>query len=91
MKMTPNESVTFNGTLKAEVVDMEEVTVPAGTFECYKINHTLIERHGMEAGPIELRNTIWVSAEENFSGIVKIHDYASYDHPATTELVSFSP
>ncbi|MFC1999814.1 hypothetical protein ACFLXE_03535 [Chloroflexota bacterium] len=74
---------------EVDVVSMEDVTVPAGTFNCYKIESTLVARDGTPVTPI-LVSTHWWSAEPEASRLVKSINHTSFDSIETMELVSYS-
>lgn len=61
-----------------EVWELEEVTVAAGTFNCFKIVH-------YDAGGLD----IWYS-EVVKNAVKKMDWFVSYDEPETWELVSYS-
>ncbi len=77
-------------TWRADVVAIEEITVPAGTFQCFKVEHTRIAAMGEDLPQAITYRTDWLSAEERFIGPVRIQDINAYDKGLIWELVSFS-
>ncbi|MFO8101235.1 MAG: hypothetical protein R6U37_03570 [Dehalococcoidia bacterium] len=65
-----------------EVTAVEDVTVPAGTFRCYKVELT------SQGNPLD---TEWYSAEYDMILPVKVERYAQYQALETRELVSYTP
>jgi len=65
-----------------QVVGMESVTVPAGTFNCYKVEYT-------NKGSVIF--TEWWSADGEFIAPVKIVDTGSSNDTETKELKSYTP
>jgi len=77
---TPEMGAPETKMWNAEVVAMEEVTIPAGTFNCYKVEHTT---EG-------ITKTEWWSADDDFLTPVKVVDTASWNNIETRELVSYT-
>jgi predicted secreted protein len=65
----------------------EDVTVPAGTYTCYRIEHTLVAQDGTPVTPV-LSKVEWWSAD--VSGMVRSINYAGYDGEETQELTSYT-
>ena len=82
--MQPDSTVVF----EVEVVALESVTVPAGTYDAYKIEYTKVAEDG-SALPPELSKTEWFSPE--VGRMVKSEDYLGYAEVETQELKSFTP
>ena len=82
LPVTTDVGVTLNFAYDAEVVGTEEVTVPAGTFECYKIVHT--ESKGKT-------NTGWWAVEGDYLTPIKFVDGSFFDGTQTFELASYTP
>jgi|GEM_PF-423573 len=85
VELDPPFAAPFTNTYEVEVVAMEDVTVPAGTFNCYKIEYTLIAVDGVAVVPV-LEKTEWWSAE--VSGLVKVINYTGWDEVEVQELTS---
>ncbi len=66
--------------MEREVVGVEEVSVPTGTFNCYKIVHTTEDRIVTE----------WWSADDDFLNPVRIVEEATYEFPEIQELASYT-
>ena len=66
-----------------EVVGTEEVTVPAGTYNCYKVVYT-------EATSGTTITEYW-AADQDLCAPVKVVDEDSYKYPETRELASYTP
>lgn len=77
-------------TWRADVVALEDITVPAGTFQCFKVEHTRIASMGEELPQIRIPITEWWSTDERFIGFVKRQDINAYDKGLIWELVSYS-
>jgi len=80
----------FTDTIDIEVVAIEDVTVPAGTFRCYKLEYTKVATDGEAVEPMLLHDEWW-SAEYNLLGPVKVVEYGLWQSPETRELVSYEP
>ncbi len=76
-------------TWRADVVAIEDITVPAGTFQCFKVEHTRIASMGEDVPQVITVRTEWWSAEERFVGPVRIQDIEGYDKGVNWEMVSF--
>jgi len=76
---TPSMGDPTTKTWNVEVVGMEEVTVPAGTYNCYKVVHTA------EDGT----RTEWWSADGGLLTPVKMVDKASWSATETQELAYY--
>jgi len=77
---TPSMGDPTTKTWNAEVVGMEKVTIPAGTYNCYKVVHT--------AG--DSTRTEWWSADGGLLTPVKMVDEASWSGPENHELASYT-
>jgi len=73
---------------EAEVVLVEDVTVGAGTYSCFKIEYTLVEMDGVAVDPPVVEKTEWWSAE--VSGLVKSINHVGYELEEVQELASFT-
>jgi hypothetical protein len=62
-----------------EILGIEDVTVPAGTFSCYKVVHKTGDKGRTE----------WWSTADNFITPVKVADEVSYEFVETSELKSY--
>ncbi|NQT72330.1 MAG: carboxylesterase family protein [Chloroflexi bacterium] len=76
----PSMGPKMISTWNAEVVGMEEITVPAGTFNCYKVVHT--------SGDIS--RTEWWSVEGDLLTAVKLVNDGIWTGIETRELASYS-
>jgi PKD repeat protein len=86
--LTPPLASPYTRTIVAEVVAQEDVTVPAGTFSCYKITYTLTATTQSPPGTLpRLLKTEWWSPDVR--GLVKVENY-TYDALETQELVSYT-
>ncbi|MEA1958111.1 MAG: hypothetical protein U9N44_00330 [Chloroflexota bacterium] len=65
----------------AEITEIEEITVPAGDFSCYRIEHTTL-------GSTELGLIEWWS--EDVGTFIKMVDYSNYVGTETRELDSYT-
>lgn len=84
-------TATGDVALSYEIVDQESVTVPAGTFDAYKVNSTLAQKltmsmNGMEV-PVEftINSVDWYAKDVGQVKSMTLGDFAT-----TTELVSYS-
>ena len=77
-------------TWEAKVVSVEDVAVPAGTFQCFKIEHTRIKSMGEDLPQVITPKTEWWSTEEPFIGLVKSQLIEPWEYPDIWELVSYS-
>ncbi len=78
-------------TWKCEVAAVEEITVPAGIFNCYRLEHSRESAHGEKLPEEGLRSMVWLSMNEDFFGIVKLENYSQGSvKEEIRELVSFS-
>ncbi|MFC1925104.1 hypothetical protein ACFLW2_00220 [Chloroflexota bacterium] len=78
--LTTTETPLFNAAYDVDVVAQGDVTVPAGTFNCYRIDYSL-------DGQLEW--TEWWSAD--IRGTVKIIVNEIYDGMQSLELTSYTP
>ncbi len=69
----------LTSTWTAEVVGMEEITVPAGTFNCYKTIFTSGNKI----------RTVWSSAEDDMFASIKVVDEGIWTYPETRILASY--
>jgi len=76
----PSVGPKMVSTWTAEVVGMEEVTVPAGTFNCYKVVHASKDATRAD----------WVSADEPMLTAVKVVSEGYWTGTETRELASYS-
>lgn len=76
----PSMGPKMTSTWNAEVVGMEEITVPAGTFNCYKVVHT--------SG--DAIRTDWASADEDLLTAVKVVSEGYWTGTETRELASYT-
>ncbi len=81
-ELVPSIGNPVTSTWQTEVVGMEEITVPAGSYNCYKIVYT------KEAdGTTRME---WWSAEGDFLAPVKVVDETSYEFTESREMVSYT-
>lgn len=80
----------YTDTIQVEVVAVEDVAVPAGTFRSYKVEYTKTASNGAAVEP-QLLRTEWWAAEYDLLTYVKMIEVAQWDNPETRELVSYSP
>ena len=80
----------YTDTVELEVVAIEDVTVPAGTFRCYKLEYTKVATDG-EAVDRALLHHDWWSAEYDLLTPVKVVEYATYQAEEVKELASYDP
>ena len=73
---------------EVKVVDFGPVTVPAGTYDAYQVDFTLVEVDGW-APPPELTKTEWFSPQ--VGRFVKSVNYTGYGEQEVQELKSFTP
>ncbi len=78
---TPSMGEPVTTSMDVVVTGMEEVTVPAGTYSCYRVVNS------NESGET---TTEWWSAEGDYPMLVKVVDEASWEGVETRELVSVS-
>lgn len=78
----------YTDTVQVEVVAVEDVMVPAGTFRSYKVEYTKIATNGAAVEP-QLLRTEWWAAEYDLLTYVKLVEVAQWDKPETRELVSY--
>lgn len=78
----------YTNTYEVEVVALEDVTVPAGTFSCYKIEYTMVVFKGDPEDPPTMDYTEWWSPE--VKGVVKVVNDRTVS-PETRVLVSYTP
>ena len=76
----PSMGPKMISTWNAEVVGMEEITVPAGTFNCYKVVHT--------SG--DATRTDWTAADEDLLTAVKVVSEGYWTGIETRELASYT-
>jgi len=76
----PSMGPKMTSTWNAEVVGMEEITVPAGTFNCYKVVHT--------SG--DATRTDWTSADRDLLTAVKVVSEGYWTGTETRELASYT-
>jgi len=81
----------YTDTIEAEVVAVENVTVPAGTFRCYRVEVTRTGSSDKAKVNPQLLRTEWWSAEYNLLAPVKLVEVAQWDKPETRELASYKP
>jgi hypothetical protein len=70
-------------TWNAEVVSVEQITVPAGAFSCYKVVHTML---GTPA-----TRTEWWSTGGDLLAPVKVVNIGNYELPEIRDLSSYTP
>ncbi len=70
----------------AQVTDIENVTVPLGTFECYKV-----EANGTGGALPDATNTFWWSVDENLPVPVKYTENYLFLGTETFELSMYAP
>lgn len=87
--LEPQVSPDVKMSYQVEVAGMEEVTVPAGTFECYKVEQTLVASDDIPEDTPTVKTEWWATGEE-FLVPVKIVDGALFGDPETRELVSYT-
>jgi len=85
--LEPPLSPDTSGTNRLEVVGTEEVTVPAGTFDCYKVTHTRMPAAGADGEPRLLREEYW-AVDVELPGPVKVVELGNWDATETRELIS---
>ena len=83
--LSPDVTTTYN----VKVVALENVMVPAGTFSCYKVEHTGVAVDGVEVEAVAVNKAEWWSADDDFLGPVKVENYTSYDSTETKVLASY--
>jgi|GEM_PF-473180 len=80
MVSTPSMGPEMTSSWTAEVVGMENITVPAGTFDCYKLVHS------SDSGDT---NVEWWATIDGTDVAVKMIDEANWTGTETRELVSY--
>ena len=78
--VAPSMGSPYTTAWGVEVVGTETVTVPAGTYECYKLMRSI------EGSTI----TEWWAADGSIITPVKIFDEVTYEFPETRELASYT-
>ena len=64
---------TIRSIIRSEVVSIEDVTVPAGTFRnCLKLEQNIT--HRLIIGNLELKNTIWLAPDVGFVKAINTRD-----------------
>ena len=76
----PSMGPKMTSTWNTEVVGMEEITVPAGTFNCYKVVHTFGDA----------TRTDWISADEDLLTAVKVVSEGYWTGTEIRELASYT-
>jgi len=75
----PEQGVHLESSYEAEVVGMGEVTVPAGTYDCYKVVHTSGEK----------TNTEWWAVDGDLLTPVKYVDGTTFVGTVTFEMMAY--
>ncbi len=78
--VTPSMGSPYTTTWSVEVMGTEEVTVPAGTYECHKLVRSI------EGGSM----TEWWATDGSTIAPVKIVDEVTYEFPETRELATYT-
>jgi hypothetical protein len=77
-------------TWEAKIVAIEEITVPAGMFQCFKIEHTTIASNGQPIAPAKPERIDWLAPDVCFNVPVK-REFGNISYgPFIWELVSYS-
>ena len=80
MVSTPSMGLPMTSTWTAQVVGIEKMTIPAGTFDCYKVEHI------SNSGDINIE--WWANIDDSYVA-VKMEDEANWTGIETRELVSY--
>jgi hypothetical protein len=71
---------------RAEVVSLEDIVVPAGTFTCYRVELSVVEENGIELEDPVLQDVFWFTRDTHEE--IKRETYGSWEKTETAELVS---
>ncbi|MBM3133353.1 MAG: DUF3108 domain-containing protein, partial [Chloroflexi bacterium] len=71
------------------VATLETITVPAGTFDCYKLEYSNVVEQADEAGARTPIRVEWWSADADLHGPIRVEDH-TYDGVEVRELVSIT-
>jgi predicted esterase len=85
--LEPPLSPDTSRTNQLDVTGTEEVTVPAGTFNCYKVTHTRVPPEGAGSASKLLREEYW-AVDVDLLAPVKVVELGNWDAPETRELLS---
>jgi hypothetical protein len=86
----PSMGAQSTANWNAEVVTTEEITVPAGTFDCYRVEHTRLAVNDVPEASPTVGVIEWWSVDDLFLSPVKIVDMSTYAQTETRELESFA-
>jgi len=89
MVSKPSMGAQTVSTWSARVAAIEEITVPAGTFRCYRIEHSRSAVNGVVVENPTTDLIEWWSAEGLFLAPVRIEDRFTYAQAETRELAAY--
>jgi len=83
---------SFTDTIEINVVAVEDITVPAGDFRCYKVEYSLVvSGQDPPKDTPQVTRAEWWSAEYDLITPVKAVEYATYQQDEVKELASYDP
>lgn len=86
----PSMGARMVSTWNVRVTAIEEITVPAGTFRCYRIEHSRLTVNGTAVQNPAVDMIEWWSLEGRFLGPVRIEDRFTYAQAETRALASYA-
>jgi len=80
----PESSAPITSTYRVEVVSREEVTVPAGIFDCYRIEFSIVAVDGIEKETPVIDDVLWFSVDG--AAEIKRESYTLWEQTEVAEL-----
>lgn len=89
VRLIPELRAPSRNRYRAEVVSLEEIVVPAGTFTCYRIELSVVEENGIELEDPAVQDVFWITVDTHEE--IKRETYGSWDKTETAELIGSVP
>jgi hypothetical protein len=85
-KLLPEHRPLSRTEYRGEVTSQEEISVPAGTFTCFRIEMSLVAADGEELEEPQVQSVMWITVDTHEE--IKRESYGSWEMKETAELVA---
>jgi hypothetical protein len=89
VSLIPERGPPSTNRYRGEVVSLEDIVVPAGTFTCFRVELSVVAVDGVELLDPAVQSVMWINVDTHEE--IKRESYSNWEMTETAELVNLVP